>query len=214
MKKMSAAGVRLCRFGEVVTCDHLVAEAAHNNSIEGHGYAVLFYDLYSEFVGCYPTLTKTGIEALHALQHFRGRQGIDFVYSDGSGELAVACRLDHTLHQESQSGDKQSNGIAERQVQEAKLGTATNLAQAGITHPYWSYAMRHWMMAWNITKKRGKDTPWELRNSEPFPGKIVPFGALVRLHPSRGNKGRTAQPFADKTVEGVFMGYYLESGHR
>ena len=82
------------------------------NSIEGHAYGALFYDLYCQFCYVYPTLTKTGIECCHGLQHYRGRDPIDFVYSDGSGDIEVACNLDRTLHEKSQPGDSQANGIA------------------------------------------------------------------------------------------------------
>ena len=113
------------------------------------------------------------------MQHYRARERINYMYSDGSGEIEAACKMDYINHDACAPGDKQANGIAERQVQEVKLATASNVAQAGLSHPYWSFAMRHAMMAWNITPKRDRGTPWELRFSERFLGMSIPFGARI-----------------------------------
>ena len=140
---------------------------------------------------------------------------VDFLYSDGSQEIANAARLDGTPHTACEPGDKQANGIAERQVQEIKLCTASNLAQAGLPHPYWVYAMNHAMMGLNVVRgEGGEPTPWENRFGEAFPGRLVPFGAAVTFHPNRENKGRTSLPFADKAVEGIFLGYHRTAGEQ
>ena len=152
MRRIRAIGRDLAAVGEVVTCDHIIAEAAKHQSIEGHMYAIVLFDLFSRFMFAYPALTKTGAETLTAVQHYRGRNGINYMYSDGSGDIDLTCRLDGIQHDTCMPGDKQGNGIAERQVQEVKLLTASNLAQAGLSHPYWAYAMRHSSIAWNTTK--------------------------------------------------------------
>ena len=75
-------------------------------------------------------------------------------------------------------GDPQGNGMAERHVQEVNYGTAVGLGQAGLPHTYWNYAMFYFETAWNIDHHRNLDkTPWELRFGEPFPGRVIPFGA-------------------------------------
>ena len=215
MRRLRAVGQDLEAFGEAVTCDHIIAETQARESIEGHMYAVVIYDLYTRFVGAYPSLTKTSMETLQHLQKWRGKDEIKFMYSDGSKEIANACRLEQVPHTACEPGDKQANGIAERQVQEIKLTTASNLAQAGLPHPYWVYAMNHAMMALNVTRRAsGEATPWEARFGEAFPGRMIPFGAAVAFHPNRENRGRTELPFADKAVEGIFLGYHRTIGEQ
>ena len=62
-------------------------------------------------------------------------------------------------HDTSEAGDPAGNGIAERQIQEVKLGTACNLSQAGLPHRYWDFAMRHWVMANNLRLRHYEATP-------------------------------------------------------
>ena len=68
MRRLQPVGHQLTRFGEVVTCDHIVAEALMSNSIEGHMYGVVLYDLKTKFMGAFPALTKTGAETLQCVQ--------------------------------------------------------------------------------------------------------------------------------------------------
>ena len=75
------------------------------------------------------------------------------MYSDDSGEVAFACRVEAIPHDTNRPYNKQGNGIAEHMMQEVKLGTASNLEQAGLPHCYWVYAMKHFHMMWNIPAK-------------------------------------------------------------
>ena len=58
------------------------------------------------------------------------------MHSDGSGELGWVCTFKGITHDQTEPGDPQANGIAEGFVQISRLGIATLLAQAGLTHPY------------------------------------------------------------------------------
>ena len=93
-RKPVPLGARLTYFGEIITCDHLVAETPGAQSIEGHLYALMFFCLFSKFLGAYPVLTKTGMETLQCLQTFRGKDQIDLIYSDNAGEIEFACRVE------------------------------------------------------------------------------------------------------------------------
>ena len=87
-------------------------------------------------------------------------------------------------HDRSEAADPQSNGIAERQIQEIKQATIANLRQSGLPHRYWHYAMKHGEMALNITtRKQGETTPWELRFGEKFKGQLIPLWSTGILHP-------------------------------
>ena len=135
-RKPIALGDRLTYFGEIVTCDHIVSETPGAKSIEGHLYALMFFCLFSKFIGAYPALTKTGMETLQYLQTFRGKDHIELIYSDNAGEIEFACRMERIPHDTCKAGDSKANGIAERQVQEVRLITAANLCQSGLPHPY------------------------------------------------------------------------------
>ena len=84
------------------------------------------------------------------------------MYSDNSGEIAHACSQEGIDHDTCKPEDKQANGVAEQMVSEVKSGTAAALEQAGLPHAYWSHAMRHFSMAWNVAEKRALPTPWEI----------------------------------------------------
>ena len=110
-----------------------------------------------------------------------GLDTIKYLHSDGSGELDKCCRDLEVLHNTSEVGQPQANDIAERQVNEAKMGAATNLSQARLVHQYWNYALRHWQVTTNVVSRvsgRGiatATTPWELRFRSKFPGEVMPF---------------------------------------
>jgi hypothetical protein len=131
------------RFGESVTIDHTGPyDPSHQGTLR-EAFAVVIYDLYSGYIGAYPCLTKTGAETIQHVQHFSGHDAIYYVYSDDSGEIAFACNYLRIPHDSSEPGEPQTNGVAERQVQEIKVATAANLKQAGLPHTYWNYAMKH-----------------------------------------------------------------------
>ena len=79
--------------------------------------------------------------------------------------------------------------MAEQHVLEVKQGVAAALAQAGLPHKYWCYAINYFETAWNISQHRGLDkTPWELRFGELFPAQSIPFGAAVTYLPHRASR--------------------------
>ena len=129
---------------------------------------------------------------------------MNYVYSDGSGEIGSACRQLGIPHEKSEAGDASNNAIAERQIQEAKLGVATYLAQSGLPHPYWLYAMKYHSVAANIRPRRLRHadrgghslsaassddhTPWFLRFGENFGGALMPFGTANLFIPTTISK--------------------------
>ena len=121
MRQVKPVKDELKGFGDIVTCDHLIAESEPNKSVEDDMYGVMFYDVWSDYLGAYPVKSKTGVDTSLALQHFRGKQHVQYVYSDGAGEINFACKVNNILHDSCMPGEKQANGIAERQVQEVKL---------------------------------------------------------------------------------------------
>ena len=149
---------KLTHFGEIVTCDHIIAEG-DGESAEGHAYGIVLYDVYSQFIGSYPSLTKTAVETLRHLREYKGSDEIELVYSDNAGEIKWACNAEMIMHDTCKAGDSAGNGIAEQMVRECKAGVTACLSQAGLPHGYWAHAMEYWSVAWNISKKRGLPAP-------------------------------------------------------
>ena len=52
--------------------------------------------------------------------------------------------------------------------------------------------------------------PWVARHGVPFPGKSIPFGALVHFHPAPDKP--VGGKFGPKGVPGIFMGHVLQPG--
>jgi len=146
---------------------------------------------------------------------------IECLYADNSGEIASACALLGILRKTGEAGDPQGNGVAERQIQEVKLGSAANLARAGMPHQYWHHAMRHWCCARNAESRGRTDsaadmmTPHQHRFGEPFEAMRVPFGARVQFMPTRVSRHwNQTKPFEPKLIEGIFLGWRMHPGGR
>ena len=122
-------------FGELVTCDHIIAQGI-NESLDGHPCALVIYDVRTQFLAAQPTVNKSGPETCRIIKQFCMGDIIDRMYSDGSGEIEWACHYLSIPHDTCQTGDKQGNGIAEQMVQEVKKWTTCNLEQSGLPHCY------------------------------------------------------------------------------
>ena len=61
-----------------------------------------------------------------------------------------------------------------------------------------------------LPPKRNLPSPWEQRHAKKFPGKVVPFGALVSFIPDR-LKASSMLPFREKTTKGIFVGYHTNT---
>ena len=99
-------------------------------------------DIHTSFIEIYPSDTKAADQVLISLQHFLGNARVKTFYSDDAREIIKAVQdLGFGGHHElSQPGMPQTNGIAERAVQEVLSGTRTLLVQAGLPGYFWSKA--------------------------------------------------------------------------
>ena len=83
--------------------------------------------------------------------------------SGNSGELAKALQSLQLLHSTSTPHVPQTNGVVENSIRRVKEGTACLLLQAGLSHEWWSEAMRcycctrdtHDIMAYGSTPSPG-----------------------------------------------------------
>ena len=97
------------------------------------------------------------------------------------------CKYEGISHDQTEPGDPQSNGIAEAYIGISRLGTITNLRQAGLPHPYWHWAFTYQEIAWNITSHDGRPdpTPWHARFGAELGGMLVPFDAKISCRRTR-----------------------------
>jgi len=218
-QRLRPTGEPLTGFGQVVTCDHIDSHADKDMSVDGHCYAVTFYDLFSGFLASYPVLNKSADATYRALLAFQGHDRLSYVHSDRADEIAWACRMAGVLHDTSEAGQPQGNSVAERQVQEVKLGTSVALSQAGLPNQYWPFAMEYWTTAHNVEATSGRSTtadrksPYEKRFGESFGGEHVPFGAAIRFMPSKTSRHwKQRQSFSERLIDGIFMGWSMNAG--
>ena len=201
------------RFGNVVTCDHLISRSMQNRGMRGEANALTVKDLHTNLTMCYPVFTKNAEETEEALRHFKGNRKVDVIYSDNADELIKATRKIKAKHHPSVTGVPKSNAIVERTNQIVRDGVATALPRAGVPACYWSYGAPAWCMNYNCSVRSQDDasTPWERVNDERFKGILIPFGALVIHLPSPSRETYEQRKWDAKARFGVFAGYVLSS---
>ena len=133
---MVPAWAGLSKFGEVVTADHFDCLAERKNSVMGHTWGLVMVDLHSGYLMSRAVMTNSAVETGDRFRHWRGRDRVIHMHSDGSGELNGVCRYEGITHSIIETGDHAANGIAEGHVRLPNLGAATLLAQAGLTKHY------------------------------------------------------------------------------
>ena len=80
------------KFGDVITCDHVIPYEADREDVDDRRTAFVIYDIGTKFIACYPLKDKTAESAEIAIRHFLGPQAVALLYSDGSGEIDAAAR--------------------------------------------------------------------------------------------------------------------------
>jgi len=102
--------------------------------------ALVIRDVHSGMIHVYPVPSKNTELTIEALQHFRGTRQVKLLYTDGAKELRAACRQLSITHEVSTPGQSQNNGVIERTSQEAEVGVAACLLQAGLPTQFWTFA--------------------------------------------------------------------------
>ena len=64
------------QFGEIVTCDHVVAPAMRMQGLGGEKYGLSVRDLFTGMIAIYPTTTHDTEATTTALKQFAGRKKI------------------------------------------------------------------------------------------------------------------------------------------
>ena len=121
-------GEAAVEFGDVITCDHIIASKDEAEGLLTDKTAMTIYDMGTHFTGCYPLKTKGADDAYRALQHFRGPRGtFHYVYSDNSGEIWKAVDMLGFPQGTSTPGIHETNSHIERRNETILGGTRTVL---------------------------------------------------------------------------------------
>ena len=70
-------------------------------------------------------------------------------------------------------------------------------------------------MSENVITDEDGHCPWFAKHNSHFSGKLIPFGARIRFIPNATTDlGKDHLKFAPTSVDGIFLGYELQSGNR
>ena len=160
--------------------------------------------------------SKSSDEVVVALQHFVAPDdAVEVIYTDNSRELIAGIKELGYRHQTSVEYVDSSKSFIEREVRNMLEGARTNLVQSGMPLQYWPLAIQHFAMATNTSDQLDSSpSPWELRFGEMFEGMAIPFGAKVLFWNNPNRADNTAGKLSPTSVEGVFLGYHVQPGHK
>ncbi len=200
------------RFGELITAGHIILGSAAEFSRHGDTVSLVVQDFWTQWIASYPDAVKSAAATKQAMNLFTTpTDKVLRLYSDNSLEIA-ALELGWR-HDSCTPNRPQSNGSAERAVRRVLDGTRTILYRSGLPHSWWAEATQGCCYLRNITDVvRDDKTPYQLRHEEPFPGYRIPFGSVVEYLPSSAREKDARLKFAQRTREGICIGYSCVSG--
>ena len=200
------------KFGDLVNADHIIAHSEEAMGLMGERDALVVVDRSSEYVDCFPLMTKTADDAHGALLDFFGPSRPKYMWTDSSPELIRAIKDMHVPHGKATPSRHQNNGYCERTVRKVIEGARTLLEHAGLPSCFWSFAVRFWCHAHNIKVTDG-DSPWNKRHQKGNfdKKKVIPFGCVVDYLP-KPEVSRAMPKFEGRACQGIFVGYYLQPG--
>ena len=206
---------KIKKFGDLVTCDHIVCRGLASQGVTGEKDCVMIYDKATNWLHAGPVKSKAARHAYDQFIQFAGDEKIRRVYSDGSKELKLCCKA-HKIPQDiSDPGLPEDNGLAESMVRVEVEGTRCALLQAGMPPCFWPLGMTHFVFSRNIAITNDTSSYDKRFQEGHFPGKVIPFGAYVTFQELPHVEKDTKKPkFAPRPVPGVFLGYVQRPGGR
>ena len=194
-------------FGEIVTADHLIARDDQSRGIDNEGVALVLLDRAMKWVDVFPAARKSAADTEQAFRQFGNGDGsVDNLYWDAAPELVSAALNIGIRHSTSTPCQSPANGLAERKIRLIFDGARTALEQSGLGPAWRPSASRHSCRALNIAPPGLFDpSPWQLRHGVgEFPGKRIPFGALVDARPPSPVLKQMPR-FAPRSVPALFL---------
>ena len=209
-----------CKFGDLVTADHMVLGAKDIRGLYGEKNAVLIRDTFTRWMDFYPVYSKSAAETVASFIEFQGRSTITGFYSDNSSELHAAALTMKWIHESCVPHRPATNGVVERAMRSVVDGTRTFLIQSGLPISWWSVAAKAFCFAHNVKSETDVDddgvvtsvpSPYRLRHKENYVGELVPFGCLVRYLPPKPEREELPK-FAPRATPGIFLGWHTQPG--
>jgi hypothetical protein len=204
------------KFGDQVTMDHIIVRSELNRGFKGQTNAITIMDRATGFRWGKGLRAKTGEANLEVIQRFQGRCAEDKIkhaYSDAVPEILWATKPMGIRgnHDTSILGDSQSNGIAENNNRDIKMGAAALLTHEGMPLAYWPLALPCYCFGHNAAIVDGV-SPCSKRFGDNFDqSKMFAFGSAIRFVPSKVAGDKTQQ-FEASSQPGVCVGYAINSG--
>ena len=203
-------------FGEAVTLDHLInRKMSHKDdwAIDPDKTCAIIHDIGTTWTEAHPKGTKSQVDTSQALAIFSGNKYITKLYSDNAPEIKKAAEQQGILvHDTSIPGVHETNAIAERRVRKCLNGTRIILYVSGIPISWWPMAIKHYCLSCNIEIMEDGRSAWSRRhNGRQFPGKRIPFGALIAFKP-QNDHAKNEHKMAPIGLPGIFMGYKMLAG--
>ena len=172
-------------FGEIVTVDHVYMRDWHlRPGVGGFPDAFTFLDLATECKYCEPVDTKEALETVKVIQHLRGDQTFQRLYSDNHRSIRKACHLLSIMWEGSQPGMHQTNARIERCNGEILAGSRALLVAAGLPSAFWPFACPCYCHLDNTAMRDDGTTSWYRRHGTHFSGERIPFGCGVFFLPA------------------------------
>jgi hypothetical protein len=197
------------RYGQEITCDHLVARSAAAQGVEGERNMLVVRDRATGMVDCFPVQSKSSQEVSISLRCFLGQTKPGMIYTDCAPELAKAIE-NIAAHGTAQPYRHETNGRIERTIRLVAEGARTCLAQSGLPSRFWPLACRHFCFSYNQREKDGV-SPWFRKHKAHLKGKQYPFGSLVYYYPPEPDR-KEMPKFEPRAKAGLMMGYHLQPG--
>ena len=174
-------------------------------SVEGHLYAIVLHDSWSGYIAVYTLPDKRAETVLDALYRFIREHekvmpnGLEELWTDNGGEYhnsamdqfceEICVKRSYTVPYNSWQNPyaERANGTVLRKVR-------TTLADADISHKYWSYAIRHAALINNVLCDDDCISPYEQVYQEKFDyfQLHVPFCACYYLLPEHERENKVS----------------------
>ena len=205
-------GSRPAKFGDICTCDHVIAYDELSRGIHGEEEALVIMDLATGWVFGYPVKSKSAEDVRLSVIDFSPLREIKVMHSDPAPELRAAIVSLEIAFESAPTGVKGANGVAERIVVTIVEGSRTLLENAGLPLVYWPYAMRCFCVLYNVihTFPDGT-TPRTRRHEREFGSPLIPFGCLIDFK-STVEETKKPPKFSPQAIPGIFLGYDMSPG--
>ena len=167
-------------------------------------------DLATQWIQSYPCKTKTQQQTENsAIKFLEPSQEPKVIYTDNSLEFRKSCEDLSWNHWTPTPHRSWTDGIAERAVRRVKERAWTVLLQSGLDEKWWADSMECYCYLRKVEHLLvdGENSLWKTLRR--IFQRSVPFGAMVKYHPTSIRDHSRLQQFGKKVLPGIFLGCAL-----